>query len=256
MKQTVGSRPGDALTIAAIAVLAALTVTVSHEAVGHGGVCLAIGGRVTLLTSSLFRCDTPSDLIDLGGPLFNLVVGLAAFLTSGIVGSRRPGLKLFLILVAAFVAFWEGGYLMKAMLFAEGDLYFAWTYLVGPPNALVRGVGAAAGLALWLAAVVFVNQGLSSLAGADGARRLGRIAWLAATGATVAAALFYRGGPGPNLRDAFLEIGAASLPLLLIRGRAVGEATPAVIGRNRDLVLLAAVVWVAFSLTQGRGLVG
>ena len=244
----------DALTVGAVGVLAALTVTVSHEAIGHGGVCLAIGGRVTLLTSSLFHCSAPSGLIDLGGPLFNLAVGLAALAASRIVGVGRPVLKLFLILVAAFVAFWEGGYLVKAMLMAEGDLYFAWANLVGPPNALVRGVGAAAGLALYAAGVIFVDRGLSSLAGAAGARRLARIVWLAATAGTVAAALFYSGGPGPNLRDAFLEIGAASLPLLLIRGRTVTDETAAPIVRNRGVVLLAALVWVAFVLTQGRGL--
>lgn len=244
---------GDALTAGAIAVLAALTVTVSHEAIGHGGVCLAIGGRVTLLTSSLFQCSVPSGLIDLGGPLTNLAVGLAALAASRVVGAGRRALKLFLILIAAFVAFWEGGYLIKAMLLADGDLYFAWANLVGPPHMLVRGAGAAAGLALWLGAGVFANRSLSALAG-EGARRLGRIAWLAATAATVAAALFYRGGPGPNLRDAFLEIGAASLPLLLIRGRAGDETTPAPIIRRWGVVLLAIAAWIAFVLTQGRGL--
>lgn len=245
---------GDGLTIGALAVLAALTVTVSHEAIGHGGVCLAIGGRVTLLTSSLFRCDAPSGLIDLGGPLFNLAVGLTALLASRVVRTVRPTTALFLMLVTSFVSFWEGGYLVKAMLTGEGDLYFAWANLIGPPTAVVRGVGVATGLALYLGGVIFANRSLSSLAGAEGARRLGRIAWLAATTATVAAALFYRGGPGPNLRDAFLEIGAASVPLLLIRGRDAGRSTPAPIGRNRGVVLLAALVWVAFVLTQGRGL--
>lgn len=254
MKLTVEPRPHDALTIGAIAIMAALTVTVSHEAIGHGGVCLAIGGRVTLLTSSLFRCDAASGLIDLGGPLFNLVVGLAALLASRVVGARRPAFRLFLILVAAFVAFWEGGYLIKAMLMAEGDLYFAWSILVGPPNMLVRVAGAAAGLALYAAAVVFANRSLSSLASPAGARRLARIVWLAATMGTVAAALFYRGGFGPNLRDTFLEIGAASLPLLLIQGRATDGATPTPIDRRWGLVLLAVAAWVAFVLTQGRGL--
>jgi hypothetical protein len=253
MKLIAGTPRADALTVGAIAALAALTVTVSHEALGHGGVCLAIGGRVTLLTSSLFHCSVPSGLIDLGGPLTNLAVGLAALAATRVVGAGRPALKLFLILVSAFVGFWEGGYLIKAMLMADGDLYFAWADLVGPPNGLVRGAGVAAGLALWLGTAVFATRSLSLLAGED-ARRLRRIVWLAATTATVGAAVFYRGGPGPNLRDAFLEIGAASLPLLLIRGWRVGDATPAPIGRRWGVVLLAVAVWVVFVLTQGRGL--
>lgn len=255
MTGTSGGR-NDTPTVAALAVLAAVTVTVAHEAVGHGSVCLALGGQVTLLTTSLFRCDVPSFLIDLGGPLTNLGLALAAALASRATGPARPGLTLYLVLIAAMGAFWDGGYLVQAMLTGQGDLYFAWAGLIGEPSGLVRGVGAALGAAIYLAGVGFASRSLSRLAHPAQARRTARIAWLAATVATVAAALLYRGGPGAGLRDAFMEIGAASLPLLLIPLASAPRApvTARSISRNPVVIGMAVVLFAAFALTMGRGL--
>src|SRR5258708_35955427 len=49
-------------TLAAIAAVAFIVACVSHEAVGHGGMCLAVGGRIALLTSVYFHCAN-------GGPI-------------------------------------------------------------------------------------------------------------------------------------------------------------------------------------------
>ncbi|WP_309629117.1 hypothetical protein [Brevundimonas sp.] len=250
------------MTVAALAVLAAVTVTVAHESVGHGSVCLALGGRVTLLTTSLFRCDVPSFLIDLGGPLTNLGLALVAALASRVTGPGRPAVTLYLVLIAAMGAFWDGGYLVQAMLTRDGDLYFAWAGLIGEPSGLVRGVGALVGAAIYLAGVGFASRGLSRLAEPAEARRTARIAWLAATVATVGAALLYRGGPGAGLLDAFMEIGAASLPLLLMPLTLPLLTTPRApvtarsIRRNPAIIGMAVVLFAAFALTMGRGLGG
>lgn len=250
-------RRGDAATIAAIGVLAAIGVTTAHEALGHGSACLALGGRVTLVTSSLFRCDARSYLIDLWGPLTSLGIGLAAAMASKIVGGERPEAKLFLILVSAFAGFWEGGYLAQAMLTRHGDLYFAWAGLVGEPSGVVRGAGIMAGVAIYLATVAFVARSLSSLARGPEARRTARIAWVSATLATVGAALLYRGGLDGNLRNAFLELSGASLPLLLIPIRQLnGVASAGPIVRSPAIIGVAAVGLLAFTLTIGRGVVG
>jgi len=242
----------DTLTVVALAVLAAITVTVAHEAVGHGSVCLAVGGRVTLLTTSLFRCDAPSWWIDLGGPLTSLVVALMAATVSLATRATRTGLTLYLVLVAAMAGFWEGAYLVQAMLTRHGDLYFAWSGLVGEPGVLVLGVGVAVGAGLYLAAVVVASRTLAATV--VDLRRTARIAWVAAAVATVTAALLYRGGLGDNLRDTALEIGAASLPLLLIARRPTGLSTARPITRSVPVIGLAALVWLAFALTMGRGI--
>ncbi|WP_404415334.1 hypothetical protein [Brevundimonas vesicularis] len=240
----------DALTVGAIAVLAAITVTVSHEAVGHGGTCLAVGGEVVLLTSSLFRCSAGSSLIDLGGPLVNFAIGLIALLTSSKLAMGRPGLRLGLILMAGFAGFWEGGYLVRAMATREGDLYTAGAAFIGSPDASWRILGGVLGVVIYAGAVVLVRRGIGRL---GDARRVARISWVAAMFATVCAALVYRGGLGADLRDATLEIGVASAPLLFLNPRGPAEAAP-VISRNRLIWLLASGAFIAFTLTMGRGI--
>ena len=244
----------DTATVVALAVLAAVMVTVAHEAVGHGSVCLAVGGRVTLLTTSLFRCDVPSFWIDLGGPLTSLAVAATAALVSRITRESRPGLTLYLVLVAVMSGFWEGAYLVQAMLTRHGDLYFALNGLVGPPGGWTRGVGVAVGAALYLATAGFGARMLATHVIEAG--RTARVGWVAATVATVAAALLYRAGPGDNLTNTALEIGAASLPLLLIPRRANASAATRPIGRSAPVIGLAVVVWLAFALTMGRGIGG
>lgn len=239
----------DRLTVGAIAAIAALTVIVDHEALGHGAVCLAIGGQVTLLSSSLFRCSAPGAAIDLGGPLLSLTLGLIALTASRTISSRRPGLRLGLLLVAVFAGFWEGGYLVQAMATRQGDLFFAGAAFLGEPSSWWRISGALLGTGLYLGTLVVAARGLAAL---GDARRLGRIAWVAATATVVATAGLYRGGWGPNLLNAFLEIGLAAAPLLLMPDRGA-VWTGAVIAARPAVWIAAAVVILAFAATLGLG---
>jgi hypothetical protein len=61
-----------------IGLLAMCAVTFDHEAMGHGGACLALHGRILTLSSSVFRCDIPSPMIDSAGPTVNILCGLVA----------------------------------------------------------------------------------------------------------------------------------------------------------------------------------
>ena len=62
----------DVPTIVVVALAAMVVATVAHEVIGHGSVCLAIGGHVTELTSIYFQCSARSTWIAAGGPLGNL----------------------------------------------------------------------------------------------------------------------------------------------------------------------------------------
>jgi hypothetical protein len=46
----------DLLTVTAIALVAYAASNVLHEAVGHGGACLALGGKPLVLSSVHFEC--------------------------------------------------------------------------------------------------------------------------------------------------------------------------------------------------------
>src|SRR5205085_5602150 len=84
--------PCDALTIAAIALLAGALTDVIHEGLGHGGACVLVGGKPTLLTSMNFVCDESGvprwalRIVAAGGTIANLLAGALALATL----RRRP----------------------------------------------------------------------------------------------------------------------------------------------------------------------
>jgi hypothetical protein len=246
-------------TVAAIALIAMCLVSFDHEGLGHGGACLALGGRVQLVTASLFHCDRSSPVIDAAGPLTNLLLGGLALILGARVALSRPGLRLFLILVAAFSLFWDGGYLVQAMLLEDGDAYFAARDLLGEGLWWRLALGVA-GAAIYGGALVATSRGLrarwSDLASA---RRVARTAWLAAVLGVAAAALLHQGPQASRgFHDAVAEIGLASAPLVLIpRGPSAAAAGVAArLSLRPATLVLAAVVFALFAATQGRGLGG
>jgi hypothetical protein len=252
-----GTTRNDWLTVAAIGLIAMCVVTVDHEALGHGSVCLLIHGRITLLTSSLFRCSARSGWIDVGGPAMNLFMGLAALVVRTLLPRQFLKLRLFLICVTAFSFFWEGGYLIDAMHHRSGDLYSFTQFLLGSVTLWQRWVGAALGLALFIASARIASGALLQMwPNANTARGVARTVWIsAAIGAALAAAA-YVGRDWGNFRDAVLEIAVASFPLLIIplRGRD-GGAPRQFIARSYGTVVLALIVYACFVATLGRGVI-
>ena len=246
-------------TVGAIALIAMCLITFTHEGLGHGGACLALGGRVELLSSSLFHCDRSSPNIDAAGPLTNLLLGLAALALRRLVPVERAGWHLFLILLTAFSLFWDGGYLVQAMLRRDGDLYFVGRDLLSGPELWWRSAGGAFGVLVYGAAVVVTSRALGWLwPDRVQARRVARTAWLVAVVGAALAAFVYRGpDTARNFHDAVVEIGLAAVPLLLIP-RGGGRATSAqtTIAFSPATLVLAACVFALFAATQGRGLVG
>ena len=244
----------DLFTVAALGVLAMCLVTFAHEAAGHGGACLLLGGHIRLLTSSVFRCDVSSKWVDAGGPAMNLICGLLALSARKLIPLRFSQMRLLLILVTALSFFWEGGYLIQAMYKQDGDLYWFVFSLLGRVTMVERFIFAGLGLGLYAATVRLTSRALLTVAPCAIARAIARTAWIAATlGATLAASL----GPGwGDLRDAFLEIGLASLPLLFIPKKVHERSnapSTAAIPRDRLLVTVTVIVFGVFTVTLGRG---
>src|SRR5579862_32321 len=259
----------DWLTIAALGLLAMCIVTFDHEGLGHGSACLFLHGHIRLLSSSLFRCDVRSGWIDPAGPASNLLAGTLALVCLRFVPEKLLNLKLLLILITAFSYFWEGGYVMRAMLRRQGDLYYFAEFLLSNVTPWERCVAAGAGLALFVFAARRTSNVLSSLwPDARTARAVARTAWAGATVGAAVAALVYAGpGWAGNLRDAVLEISAASFPLLLIpraswphslvapSNSAAAAQPPAFIARSATTIVLAAAVYAIFAATLGHGVV-
>ena len=248
----------DRYAIAAIALTAMCLVTADHEALGHGGTCLAMGGQVEILTSSIFRCTTRSVWIAPAGPLTSVLAGGASLLLANRIPRRLATARLLLTLIAAFSFFWESGYAVQAMLGRDGDLYFASEDLLGSPSLGWRIAAAAVGVLLYAMTARWVSRALAGLFPTkDSARQAGRIAWTTATMGAALAALFNVGHGWGGFKDAVLEIGAASVPLLWIAWTTTASeapAPPAPVERSAALICLSLAIYGAFVATLGRGL--
>jgi hypothetical protein len=248
----------DWLTVAGLGLLAMCIVTFDHEALGHGGACLLLHGHIRLLSSSLFHCDVHSGWIDPAGPAGNLLVGTLALACLGFVPEQLPNLRLLLILISSFSYFWEGGYAIRAMLRREGDLYYFAEFMLGHVSNWQRFMAAGAGLALYIFTARFTSNALLKLWPQAGvARAVARTVWISATVGAALAALAYAGPGWGDLKDAVLEIGGASFPLLIIplRTSQMEQVRPsAFIARSGMSVVLSAVIYAIFVASLGRGL--
>ena len=238
-------------TLAAIASVAFIVACVAHEAVGHGGMCLALGGRVTLLTSVYFRCTKGGPLTDAAGPLMNLIVGAACWL----IARRRPVAswsRLFFVLAMAFNLFWGAGYFIFSAATNTGDWAFVLRDLSLEPHWLWRVFMGTLGAVLyvWSTRVVaaLVPPGTP-------------LAWpyLVAGVVSCVAALFYVGPTLPALREAVQEsfVSAAGLLFLAYLGsnRARASPPPSLMVRSNGWLLFSALVTILFFLVLGRGYV-
>src|SRR5205085_10953058 len=112
-------------TLAAIAALAFIVACVAHEAVGHGGTCIAAGGHITLLTSVYFHCANGGLLPSAAGPLINLAVGSILWATLRRAWSLLSAhWRLFITLAMAFNLFWGAGYFVYSAVTDMSDWAF------------------------------------------------------------------------------------------------------------------------------------
>ncbi len=227
------------LTLICIAFAAFLAADLAHEALGHGGACLSLGGRVLLLDTTFEDCSIKSHWIDGAGPMMGIIVALLAW--AGARVTRVQNLRLFLVLLFAFAAFWNVGYMIKSGLGYSGDWHFAIAGL-GPTAAWHIGL-AILGVVLYIATMRVLErlwpsgEGMNSLTFA-------LTAYLAAIVLCAAGGAFDPKGHAAILTDA-LPAALASLGLVLVGTRRTeGVAVPVSMGWI-GAGLLSAVAFVA-----------
>ena len=238
------TRFAASLPATAIGVIAVCLSIAGHEAIGHGGACLAAGGHVTLLNVVDFHCSLARPGIDLAGSVGNLVlilVGLALARPNSPSGARLLGLALF-----AFNAFWIAGYLIYAGVLNTGD----WVY---PAEVFVPGLP-------WRPVAIIVGAGLYALTmnriavmTPPAAARPLRTAYAAAALAIVLAGALYAPARGHVVQTAAIEIGLASLGLWFAvrQARGPGDWTPPA---SPVWIGVALVLFAALAAILGPGL--
>ncbi len=115
---------GSFLTLLAIACAAFFVADVAHEGLGHGGMCVALGGRLRLLSTTYVNCSIRARSIDGAGPGVGIMVALLAWAWLRWVTPRSRNLRVFLCLTFAFTIFWNVGYMVYSGFLQRGDLEF------------------------------------------------------------------------------------------------------------------------------------
>jgi hypothetical protein len=87
------------LAIAAIAIVATVIADFIHEGLGHGGMCVATGGRPLMLSTVHFECRPDTRLVAAAGTLGNLIFGMLSWRAVGAVKQSAPWRYFFWLLM-------------------------------------------------------------------------------------------------------------------------------------------------------------
>lgn len=240
----------DASTLVAIGAVAAVVASLAHEALGHGLGCVADGGRVTLLTFLVFRCQGAGVLADGGGPIGALAVGLASL---GLLLAIRPKptpTRMFLFTLAALTLFWPFAQMLREATDGSDDWGHVARDLAWPPAWHLIGVAVA--LAGYVATLVVTSR-LARIMAAGRPTRLAAL-WGAAVIAGVVLAALWRKDAAVSALDGFMTFGVAQLGWLgALRAAGRAEQGPT-LARSWPWIAGAAFIVVAAAATVGRGL--
>lgn len=140
------------VTIVSLSVLAAATASLLHEGLGHGVTAWLRGDVVTELTSNHLNAVREDKLVDAGGTLVNLIVGVLCLFAARAAGSRA-NLRYFLWILAALNLLQGAGYFLFSGGLGLGD----WAQVIAdlPHQALLRTAMVATGAMLY---VVFLRR--------------------------------------------------------------------------------------------------
>ncbi len=203
---------GGLVTLAAMACAAFLTANVAHEGLGHGGMCVALGGQINFVSTTYEDCSIRSHMIDGAGPVAGIIVALLAWAWLRFAPPRGQGARLFLALTFAFAIFWNVGYMIKSGLTDQGD----WAFVIAglQPAAAWHVALTAIGVALYAIAIRALGWLMFTRLGGEGERpfSLALIAYLTAVLLSVAGAWFDPRGAATIFSDALPEsLGAVGL---------------------------------------------
>lgn len=167
----------SAMMLAALGILAYAASMMTHEALGHGGYCLALGGHNVMLTAWGESCDLHAPGIEAAGPGLQFGAALLAWLMLRLVSPDVARLRYFLWL-----------YMVFDLLVSSGYVAFSGVANFGDAAVLIAGLQPSAVWRPGLVVLGSVSYFLSMRAGAfelkrfsgtdDGGKRLWRLVFI------------------------------------------------------------------------------
>lgn len=246
------------------AIMAYMLSAISHEVIGHGGMCLALKGQVTVLSSVYFRSSPHSFQVDVAGPFVNLVAGVGIWFYLRKPNPAHKGtLGLVLLFTLVFSLAWFAGSLLFGGLTNTDD----WAFAMPSPfwEATWRGALMVGGIVAYhfLLRPAFLATWRHTLL--DEYRvffssfQLLFIPYLGAGLSASLAASWFAGNSWSALVEGSLEVLGASLPWLVltrrldqVHPRADGRLLP--IGASPSFLVFVGAAYSLFSLLLGHGL--
>jgi hypothetical protein len=251
-------------TIAALAIAAATIADFIHEALGHGGMCLATGGQALALSTVNFECSTDTRMVAAGGTLANLIFG-SLFCVAARAVKQAALWRYFFWLLMTFDLFDAGGYFLFSGIGNFGD----WAAVVAgwqPPWAWRVGLVALGTVTYFLLFVPLCLRELRPFLGKDAeirvrrARRLTVVPYLTAGVLSCAAGTLNPVGPLLILVSAAASSFGGHSGLAWMWTLLYGPRIPSSdlqmpeIERNRGWMIAAAVLAIMFIAGLGPGL--
>ena len=127
----------DLYTIAAITIATTVITSFIHEALGHGGTCVAAGGNPRVLSTVHFECSLDTRLVAAGGTLANLIFGVLSWAVARTF-RKSASWRYFFWQLMTFNLFDAGGYFLFSGVGNIGDWaavvagwHPAWAWRVG-----------------------------------------------------------------------------------------------------------------------------
>ena len=243
------------ITFSLIGATAYMFTDIIHEVIGHSGTCLMLGDKITLLTSVYFRSVPGNFIIDLGGPLFNLLFGILIFY----ILKRRKDLsvltRLLFLLTMSYNFYLFSGTILQSSFSKTGD----WAYTMKQLNIGMFGKALLilAGITAYYISIkqikaqfIKINLYFAEFP----LRQSIYYSYFAAAIVAVIAGLFFAPARATAAREGLLEM-IASLPILFIgsRDRIKVEAYETKSRHNFNIIIF--ILFIVFCLTLGQGFI-
>jgi hypothetical protein len=232
-------------------ILSYMIADIVHEVIGHGGTCLLIGNRINLLTSTYFKSSPGNSIVDIGGPIANLIFGALAL----ILLKKTTLPKLLLFQVAAYNLFWLSGTILNSAINKTGDWTFAMKEISS--GSFDTFILFATGLLFYTLFIRILNFYLVNTFNVDQHNSLSKQDIIysfcfAALGAFTAG-LFFKSDKIHTAFECLLEM-AASLPILFLRLDAKTNLTNDKYVTKNFFNFSVCILFIVFCFILGKGI--